>query len=230
MDCCCQSMGDCSPEARLVDKKFLKDLSSRFKMKIKKNLSWCDLHRVHFLKHYKKCISCKSSKSGKLRPASRWLTFCHPLDKICRKCQDKNEIEVPAEKNESKIVEEQPKRPTKKQIAIIKKLMKKQFYLMPIRAEWCDKIQSYEKQWKYICMAINSDIVEKIILMRACTPDGDSKLVVGALVLEAWDPDAPKVLLFFALFCCRNIILYVVLSKYNSVRCRNKFVGSYNWI
>lgn len=85
---------------------------------------------------------------------------------------------------------------------------------------WYNKIIAGEKVWKYIGTDIKHNIVNKIILVRACTPDEDSNVVSGALILGPWDPNASKDEAMRGNGSGHPILLFIPFSIHRHFECK----------
>ena len=204
MSCCCSALGGCSTKCyQPVNKKYFEDLASRLGIEISGPVSWCDSHRLKYGDRLaKKCVVCLRNKEPRmLRPASSKLSNCHPGDRICTRCSDartKSKPEFPTISTSTPISPSiplplpSPASAPCTEIEFIKSLIEEQYFLTPVKTKWLNMIRSGEKKWKYFDKKLKPDRINKIILLRSCTPDSQSRVICGAIVLKQYDSNAPQ--------------------------------------
>lgn len=189
MECCCADLGECTDgPPRPVPLRCIEDLIARVQRPITSTMMLCPRHWAFVTSIPKRCIKCHKKKTG-LRPASKLILHAHPNDKICRTCQDK--VKNPCESTS-------PTVPSPHQVLLMAgqkqmflNLLNEPYFVMPLLSDWCEEIFRENKRWKYIYRALSERVENKIVLLRAMTPDKKCRNVVGAVVLGPHDPDAP---------------------------------------
>ncbi len=169
MSCCCASLGHCSQGMHKVPQSRLVDLAARLGQDLPEGSFWCHMHwKFITITLRVTCVACKQVKPrGSLRVAKSGLVG----DRICTACLSFPRIDLG---------------PT------VASVIKKPYFIMPVESKWYSMIITGAKSYKFFSRRLGKQSIGRLVLMRACTPDGKSRMVIGAVILGELDPDAPR--------------------------------------